>query len=566
MTKEESVVFEHYAQHNLEEEIQNHLLHVDCPNTICFMNVGEVIDPNLESPTSRKVQAHYGPRVIALTTNPKSYVIIDQTTPPEFIEYQEAIRGHPINTIEVDFSLPQDVLEQIGPQLQGKTIRSYMPHEGLFNRAQALNADVAGYSENSAAIQTHLGNKHGFTEALRDSLITTHLQRIEVIEPETKAAPYSAKEITAKDLTNEVQQSLDFISTTYTQLEPTIKKIYKEHNIPYKEHPVGVMVRPSFGGGSYETFIVIALKDGKLKVKFEGENKVVTSDEFNALLDNLSKDQTFTVTRLIQEIETPGINFVLVPGSEEPFIAPIHGQVQKGTMCIGTKSNLQLLDEDKYFYDGEPTSDVMARKKYLNKARELTRYIAKTIGMHGGEGVMGADIMLTGFFEKALKLALEENPNIDNYDQAKKLLVSSVSGAELNARPTQRTMHLLTQIAIMKNIDSRGNDPVSYSELIHWYQETGRSLHFTSNDKWPITNNELNYLLKNYQNLFAGINGKKEGIYIIMPPTEDSPVMGMGIMGQNSDSIKHYLSKLISHTSRDNKEKQDSMKIVTKMV
>lgn len=521
-------------KNRLESKEINSLMEmpVDKPNTFAFMNVGHVIDPSLESPTAQAVQEYYGSRAYALVTRDDMGILINNVD-EWFAEYQERIRGYKTKITDFKCLAPKQI------------IRPYMPNRKLYQLGE--DVELAGIkSENSLFLLETYNNKYSIALIFNDAEISSHLAYEGIIEEGRRAAP-KPTESSRENLPDTISKRLMEIVNLYEDNEETIKNKYEESGLIYIPHPARVMVRPSWGGGSYEAFWVEHIgkksESGEelYKVCFSGAEPVEMS--LSALEKILNEQngaiEKYTITRFLQVIDVPGTNFYnFGDGKEGCYVAPVHGQILEGTMCMGTTTQISPLEETigLYFYDGSPLSCQRARETCTEKVREFTKYISLEMNKAGIRGFGGTDIMITGFFEKALAETLQ---GTDKEDEA----VGSVAIAEVNTRPTQRTMHLLTQISIFKKVKGTYNQPITSGEVIDWYEKSGRSLFYTSHDKWRFPDGAFERL-KERTDLLAGINGKTEGAYIIMPDINGQGYAGIGIMSESPEKLTYFLEEL----------------------
>lgn len=355
-------------------------------------------------------------------------------------------------------------------------------------------------------------------------------------------------EVKRADLAGTVVDRLQEYGELYKALEPKIQKIFKEKGVPYNDpHMPGVMVRPEWGGGNYESFYVrqqpAEQSGGALLYTLRADDQEFTnltaSDVARKIqgeiVDKGSSD-SYLVTRFMQVCESPGLNTVV--GDDWYYAAPANGQIFDGSMCVGTSSKPAApMQNGKFLYYGSQVNG-KERDHHMNSSRKLAEFIAKQMGIEGGHGISGVDTMLSGFFEFAFALAVQ---GTEYEDEA----VGPVTLAEVNVRPTQRTMHLWTQLAILNNLNGQAEKPITYEQLLTGYERTGKDLHYTSRDSYPV-DPAMWKTLMGRSDLLAGINGTPNGIYVIMPPVGDGHSMGMGIMGTTSAAVQQYEAMLHS--------------------
>jgi hypothetical protein len=216
---------------------------VDQTNTFAFMNVGHVIDPRLESPTAQAVQKYYGLRAYALVTR-SGMGIISNNADAWFEEYQRKIRGYTTRVINPN-ELPPNT-----------TIRAYMPNRIIYKLFNGAGAKIAGIEDEKSLdfLETY-NNKYSIALIFNNAKTSSHLACEGIIEEGRRAAPKPI-EASGEDLPNAILKRLMEIVDLYENNKEAIKRKYEESNLIYSPHPARVMVRPSWGGGSYEAFWV----------------------------------------------------------------------------------------------------------------------------------------------------------------------------------------------------------------------------------------------------------------------------------------------------------------------
>jgi len=522
---------------------------LDTHGTVQFMNVGSVVDSSMMSPAARVVQAKYGPRATALITGPHCpSPIIGLDTPEGFIRYQERIRAYPISPIYVNFSnlrngLP---LQQIEESLKGRRLRPYITTPELLKQAREMGFSVTDWDAHNIDSLMTLNNKDQLHSLLRQPEIKSRLIREDLLPENTHIVP-EPHLATKESLAQTVIEKLEEFNFLYQFLEPRIKQIFTDHQVPYKPHMAGVMVRPPWGGGNYESFYIQKQEETNCwTIRFDGhQQEDLSLDELTNLIEGImetASSETYLITRFMQVAESPGHNIIV--HDDFVYAAPPNGQVFEGSMCVGTSSfNQPPLQDGQYLYDGSRV-DSDGRDNFLLQSRKIALELAEIIHEKKGRGIMGIDTMLTGFWEKAFAGLVQETEYAAE-------AVGPITIAEINVRPTQRTMHLLTQLAILNNINGSSNKPLTYNDLITGFEITGRSLHYTSRDSWPITPDQWKSLLQQ-ESLLAGINGTMNGIYIIMPPVGNSQSMGVGIMAEDIATLYSYKNALKRLTINNN--------------
>lgn len=556
-------------QHATPEQIDMLNRPMDDENSVYLMNVGEVIDPNLVSFAALYVQTKYGPRAFGLYSGTGT-VIIGEDTPEEFIDYQNMIRGKDVNTIMVDFNDPSvsSITDALGEEeLAGKELRAYMPHMRLLKKLNEVGAQLKGWTEESMERSEKLNNKFKIIEWLREEKTKEKLVALGLIDEHTNAAPH-AVETRQNNLLNSAKERLEEVEELYDRHEESVAEYYKQRGLTYEGENAKIIIRPSWGGGSYETFSIE--KSGKGVDKDSGETVDLYSlghegkklehqtweeveDYINEQFQNNGASDNYTITRFLDTVEDPGINAVVLSNGDTDsnffYVAPPHGQVLEGTMCVGTQTDTSLPEDklDKKYHDGTTPRDERSRAMHLGKAREMTAFVVNHMAQKAtGDLIMGVDVMETGIFEAALAEAVKGTE--DEFEAVGEHVV-----AEANMRPTQRTMHQLTQEAIIRTIEFRSNEPVTYADVLIGFEQGGAERFFTSHDSYSVTRRGWNRVVAAFNQddanneIFAVANNKPEGVYIIMPPVkweDETSTVGIGVMGENTDQLREYLNKL----------------------
>jgi len=419
-----------------------------------------------------------------------------------------------------------------------------MPNKQLLKGADVKIAGIE--DENSLDLLETYNNKYRIALIFNSAEICLDLSRTKIIEEGWRAAPKPI-EASRDNLPSAIKGRLEEIVSLYKNNEEAIKRKYEEKGLIYTSHPARVMARPSWGGGSYEAFWAKHIgkksesREELYKVCFSGAEPVEMS--LSALAKKMNEQNgaidKYTITRFLQVIDVLGTNFYnFYDGEEGCYVAPVHGQILEGTMCMGTTTQIPPLEQTTglYFYEGSPLSCQKVRETYIEKVKGLTKYIALKMNEAGIRGFGGTDIMITGFFEKALAEALKGTNKEDE-------TVGGVAIAEVNTRPTQRTMHLLTQIAISKKVAGTSQQPITSGDVINWYEKSGKSLFYISHDKWRFANGAFQRL-KARKDILAGINNQIEGVYIIMPEINGRGYAGIGIMAESPEKLTYFLEEL----------------------
>jgi hypothetical protein len=527
---------------------------VDGPNTVSLMNVGEIIDASMTSQVAKAVQEKYLERSTAGITNRTMLAVIGSKTPPDFIRYQYGLRGYQFNTLTVDYSKDGVVsgIENLVSELAGKKVKAYMPTADLLANLQEMGSELAGWDEESIKVQDFLNNKFEIIEWLRHS--DTHRQLVDLglTKEHTNAAPHAIK-VTKEEMLTSSFKRIDDIERLYKKHGDKIKEHYQNTGINFQEHEPGVIIRPTWGGGSYETFLIKKTSDG-YSISHEGNTYNMEDwekvDNFvNKQWESNGASNEYVITRYLKTVEDPGINCLIFAdkekGQENTFfwVAPAHGQVLEGTMCVGTKTANPPTEkmEGKHYYDGTSPFDEEERKRQLKKSEAMAAFVTNRMALDAvGNIVMGFDDMITEMFEAALAHAVK---NTEDQFEA----VGPHVAAEANMRRTQRTMHQETITAIQKNVNGTSSQPMTFEDLMASYQQP-----YESHDSHPVTIAGWNRLMALVDNpdkdhILAGINGKKEGIYIIMPPKsykESVGTMGIGVMASDQESLDYYKKQL----------------------
>ncbi len=547
------------ARH-IEEYERSLNIPLDEEPAVCLMSVGHVIDPTMQDPIAQKVAQKYGPRAFALLTRPDSVPIMDARVDPVFVDCQKSLRGMKKDPLYVDFSninpetgLPQDL--QIPDSY--RRMRVYIWTEGLIKAARDMGLDMADGVPLEVLVRWNdKGRLHRTLREYQERVIQSVF--LESDWQAVRDLPVVPKEIIAKkeELSSVVSRRLEEIEQMYRDMENDIKAFFEEHGVPYTPHPAGVMVRPTWGGGNYEAFYVQRLADGRYRLK--SEDKEEFFDDRQSLERWISNEfgqvrtEKFVITRFLQITESPGYNSYL---SENGLVytAPPNGQVFRGSMCVGTSSFSEPpLQDGKYLWTGESVESP-SRKKLLDLGRKMVWVFNNYLYNEGGRGFNGFDLMISGFWERAIA-ELVKNKYPEYADEA----VGPITVAEVNMRPTQRTMHLLTQISIKKALEAKAANtdprPITVEDIIKAYEDA--SVVYISHDAWRgFPDNALSDLLSNYSQVLAGINGSPFGIYIIMPQVTQEGVprgpMGVGIVASSKESLREYLQFLSQYTRNE---------------
>lgn len=508
---------------------------IDPAGTILFMSVGYMSDPLLKNPVSRNIQKKFGARALALITGPRSQPILDIKTSKRFISYQKKLKGVSINPLFVDFSrrdksgLP---FSQIKTQLKGASLRSYFTMPSIIKESKKYGYHTRDWNEHNIKVRETYDDKVIFHKLGRGSIRDIFIAK-DLINREDHivAKPRFAKKNTLAQYTLD---EIDRVKQIYFGLTPKIKRFYRAHKRLYKPFPPGVVVRPLHKTGNYDSFTVHETSEGYV-VSFEGHKEIYPRrDDVVARIDEMTAKgdphTEYVVTRYLSLLHAPGLNVFMTDNFS--YVAPPTSQIFQGMRCIGTgslwKKGFNPLNNSTRF----------------SHARKFVWVLAELMRTEGARGFVGVDVMITGFFEKAFASAVKSTSYEDE-------AVGPTCFAEVNARLTQRTTHLLTQLAIRKYIEKTHQSPLTVRELIQGYESTGNGMDYISYDSFSFrVKDPLTLLLKpGFRHIMAGLNGTSYGVYIIMPPIDGHTVMGIGIVGKNPNHTVTLLDQL-SHSIR----------------
>lgn len=508
---------------------------IDPAGTILFMSVGYMSDPLLKNPVSRNIQRKYGARALALITGPRARPILDKQTSKQFITYQKKLKGVSINPLFVDFERIDKIglpFSQIKTHLVGAPLRSYFTMPSIIKEAKKYGYHTRDWNENNIKVREKYDDKVVFHKLgrgpIRDIFIAKGLiSKDDHIIAKPRVAK---KHILGKSTMEEVER----IKQIYVELTPKLKRFYKANRRRYTPFPPGVAVRPLHKTGNYDSFLAYQANEGYI-ISFEGHKEIYPKKDnviarINELTAKGNPSTEYVITRYLDLLHPPGLNVFITDNFS--YVAPPTSQIFQGMRCIGTGSLWK-----KGFNPFNNSSR-------FSHARKWVWVLAEIMRSEGARGFVGVDTMITGFFEKAFARAVKSTIYEDE-------AVGPTCFAEVNARLTQRTTHMLTQLAIKRNIEKINRSPLTIRELIQGYESTGNGIDYISYDSFPFrVDDPLTLLAKPaFRHIMAGLNGTPYGAYIMMPPVDQTYTMGVGIVGKNPHHTITLLDQL-SHSIR----------------
>lgn len=533
-------------EHNLSALLFSEMLNrpIDSNDTVPFMNTCHIVDLKGCSESARHLQEHCSPRVFALMTGPQTArPIVERTLPPEFLDYQRRLRGYAVDPVFMEFQhSPNGFPVQQFRGLRGHTLRAYMVTPELLRVARQEELSVADWNEQNIEVLQRFNTKSSLYKFFRQDEKEAELRELQLLKTHTHIVP-KALEIGREELARAVCDALSYYQVLYQQLDRRIRALYAQYGISYVPHRAGVMVRPCWGGGNYDSFFVLCPEESPERSytlhigrkTFRAESQAELTEIITREVVSRSSALAFLLTRFLNVCASPGMNTLASDGWY--YVAPMHGQLFEGTSAIGSCSHMELPPaRKKPYYAGY--IEAPEREHLLSQARTLASSVARSFCNSGGRGCSGVDLMLNGFFEHAFAEAVR---GTELEDEA----VDAISLAEVNVRPTQSALQRYIMLSVQKKLAGTQEQPITYRDLIASYEEGEKKSHYVSNDYYQLVDGGWDRLIRQSESLLAGINGTGEGLYIALSPAnEKAKTIGIGIMADTQRTLTFYQAQL----------------------